>query len=228
MMTLENKKRNIRILLSFCSVAIIAWLGIRAVAAHKSNAKAFDENLPSVYTISTQDSNLIAHQYRKELKVIEVRRSKVRGNVTVLSIGDEYTVILQKLKFVQGSSLTKAIHIVEASTDRSTMVSYSIINLGDFSYQYRAGSVEPVSDLFLTLSGTAMKNLQENDSLVSYSLQATDTYITVKGGFTRKAIPMNIMLLKKEDAVYFIVLFAKDGKELAMPDAIHEIIKVAA
>lgn len=238
-MTLQNKKRNVRILLIVCFVPFIAWLGIRTVEAFKNNARAFEEDLPTIYTISRQDSNLINPQYRKELKVIEVRRSKVRDNITILSIGEEYTVIIQRLKLLPSSPLNKIIHTTKAGTSRSTMIIYSIVNLGDFSYQYKAGAVETASDLFLTLSGSAVKTLQQNDSLLSYSLRArdvslryredspVDTYITIKEGFITKAVPMNIMLLKKNNAVYFIILSAKDGGELPKTDAIQKIVNVA-
>jgi hypothetical protein len=239
-MTLGNKKRNIRIIFGFCIVALIAWLGIRIAEAFKSTAKAFEEDLPTTYTISRQDSNLIAPKYRNELKVVEVRRSKVRDDIAILSIGEQYTIILQRLKLSPSSPLTKAIHATEATMSRSTMVTYSIINLGDFSYQCKAGNVETATDLFLTLSGGAVKKLRQNDSLVSYSLRVrdmslrygedspVDIYMTIKEGFIRKAVPMNFMLLKKNNAVFFIVLSAKNGGELPKPDAIQEIVNVAA
>lgn len=239
-MMVETKKRNIRIIFGVCIVALVAWLGIKIVEAFKSNAKAFEEDLPTIYTISRKDSNLIAPQYRKELKVIEVRRSKVRNNIAILSIGDEYTIILQKLKLLPSSPLTTNVHTTEASTNRSTNVTYSVVNLGDFTYQCKAGQVETTSDLFLTISGSAVKKLQQNDSLLSYSLRAravslrygedspVDTYMMIKEGFITKAVPMNIMLLKKNNAIYFIVLSAKDGRELPKPDAIQEIVNIAA
>jgi hypothetical protein len=117
------------------------------------------------------------------------------------------------------------------------MTSYSVIPFEHFSYQYKAGSNEPSSKLYLTLSGKAYKNIKASDSVMVLYLLADnvsvrygnespiDTYIATKERlFKSQPVSLNLMLMQKTNGVYLAVLAAKPGRTLPKENLIEDII----
>ena len=89
------------LIILICSIAIIIYLGIgmqkgcRKVAqALNQNQMALEENLPSLFSLSSEDSNLISKKYMHKIVVNEVLRSKVRNPVSIISFDKKYNLII--------------------------------------------------------------------------------------------------------------------------------------
>lgn len=220
-----KKLNNFQKFLILCLAVFVLFelfLGFRDTAGALKNVSH------ASFILSSEDSNLIAPPYKREMKVVAVYRNNKRGDLLVLAIGEQYIATVEKLPMQQGVPLTEAIHVSEELTDRTNATVYIVWPFNNYTYQQNAACLQDASEIHLAFSGDAMRRQTFTDSLVSFSLETktislkyaydgpTDIFIAAKQPFFRwKRVPMNFAFLKKNGAIYFIVLTSSSGEALA-------------
>lgn len=185
------------------------------------NQMAFEEDLPSTYKLSTEDSNLISYNYRQKLKVIEVFGSKVRNPISMISFDENYRLMIYKIGSANALLLNDIIHTEIKNVDRSTCYTYSVLsNDIPYKFQYKSGVERKGTKIYLTLDGDSLNTFKQNDSIVSYNLicknisirygqnDAVDIFIeSKKGSFVNSQnIPMSILFFRRSNNIYLLLL----------------------
>jgi hypothetical protein len=227
-------KRNRIVIIAFIIVLIslVGYIGNKIYQAFKSNERAFAEDLPITYKMPKEDSALILAKYYDRIKVIQVRNSKVRNHVSQLIFDDKYPLFIYKIDSTGILSLRDSFIIENIKTDRTTGITYNILDNGFYKFQYKAGTVGNPSFLYLTVVGDTIQQFVRNDSIVLYNLvcqnmsirynedDPVDIFIEGKQkGFYTLRIPMSILFLKRKKNTYLLVL-TTDSSNLSLPSGI--------
>src|SRR6476620_3032522 len=105
------------------------------------------------------------------------------------------------------------------------MTTYTVINEGTFRYLYKAGEITPIFDIYLTLGGSQIEEVSKSDSLLSYSLQCRslslryakedpkDILLDVDGSIQSGNVPVDLLFLKRNKAIYMMLLISKSEFE---------------
>lgn len=233
----KRKKTGTRIILFLCIAGIIIYLIFKIVNAFGDNARAFAEDLPITYSLAAEDSNLIAVKYRSKITVNKVLNSKVRNSISLVTFDQKYSLIFYKIGLSKDISLKTLINTQIKSVDRSTGYTYSVVDNNFFRFQYKAGIVKPASQIYLTLSGDSLQTIAKNDSTVSYHLlcsnlslryteeEPIDIYVAgQQKAFGRTVkIPMDILFLKRNRAVYLLLLVPNNPDASIAPNLLYDI-----
>lgn len=201
--------------------------------------KDLNQDLPSTYVITAEDSNLIAKKYLKDLKADIIVRSKVRGPVSLIYFDKEYHLIIYKLDLIKEASLEDLLHTVIESVDRTTGETYSVINYNDFfKFQLNTVPSKPVSQIYLTLAGDSLQNVVKNDSMVCYHLLCENLSIRYakndpiniflvgeeKTLGATTIVPMDLLFLKRDDSVFLLIMTPNSPKLTIAPDLLYNIV----
>ena len=200
---------------------------------------SFDEDLPSTYILSSQDSNLIAEKYRSNIKVLEVRNSKVRNSISLVSFGNDYSIFIYKLNLKSNIKLSQLLKTEMKDVDRTTGETYNIFGANNYiKFQYKTGSPDSVSNILLTFAGDSLKTIAKNDSIISYHLICSnlslrysetapiDIFVVGKEGSLGRTtpIPLNILFLERGEVVYLLIMTPTDSKYSIPPSLLYNII----
>lgn len=231
----DKSKRNGIIIISLLVLGFIIFLTVNIFDAFEEMDKDSMEILPSVYSL--EDSSMISKKYRKELTVDEVWRSKVRQPIAFMFFDSTYHLISYKIDLINDSSLREIIGLKKISVDRSTGITYHIIDKGLFKFQFKAGKTEPVSKIMLTLAGDSLQTVVYNDSIINYHLLCDNLSIRYldKGpkdifvigkqeAFSTSIIPMDILFLKRNKAVYLLLMIPVDAKVQMPSNLLYNVV----
>jgi hypothetical protein len=232
-----KKKRKIRvIIIGLCALGFVVFL---VVNMFSEIDKGLAEHLPSTYTLRAEDSNLILNRYRGKLKVDEVYHSSVRGPVSFISFDKGYKLIIYKIDLAIDSSLKTIFNTEIKSMDRSMGYSYSIMeNNIFFRFEHKAGPTRPVSKIYLTLTGDSLQSVVKNDSVISYHLlcdnfsiryaenDPIDIFVVGKEKMlaTTTVIPMDLLFLKRDGAIYLLIMTPNNPKSTIAPDLLYNVV----
>src|SRR5207248_4322112 len=101
-------------------LAGVGFLLIKIFYGFSELNKDFEENLPSTYSLTSDDSSVICKNYWDKLEVNEVVRNKVRGPVSFILFDKAYDLVIYKLDLLHDAVLKDLIHLETKSVDRST------------------------------------------------------------------------------------------------------------
>jgi hypothetical protein len=197
-----------------------------------------DERLPSDDSLNAEYASLIAPRYAPLVNVQEVRKRKVRNPVAYALYDSKYNFIIYKIDVVTEQSLAKIITISHKSGDLTTGIVYQIVENDFFRFQYKTGKAPPVTRILLTLAGDSIEEVTASDSILSYHLNCNnmsiryfsedtiDIFLVGKDrAFGRTAImPLDILFLKRNKAVYLLLLIPKTPKESIPPNLLYNIV----
>jgi hypothetical protein len=216
---------------------IILYILFRLVVLFGNNQQAFDDDLPSVHYLSKEDSSLISKRYLDSFKVNEVLRNKIRGQISLITLKQKYSMVIFQIPVLSNSSLQRMFKEEVRSVDRSSGVTYSTVSNGAFSFQTNSQALKPVSEIILTLYGDSIRKNQQTDSLVHYNFlckKAAIRYgydnpidVFIQGGykgFDIQEVPMSVLFLKRGSTVYFFVLACNNLKEQMPPDLLYDVV----
>jgi hypothetical protein len=236
---LKKKRIILMAILGLCAAVFLIFLTRRIINSFKEIQKDLDRDLPSTYTITSEDSNLIAKKYIKDLKANIIVRNKVRGPVSLIYFDKEYHLIIYKLALIKGGGLEDLLHTVNESVDRTSGETYTVINYNDFfKFQLNIAPSKSVSQIYLTLAGDSLQNVVKNDSIVSYHLLCENLSIKyakndpigiflvgqdkMLGATT--IVPMDLLFLKRDDAVFLLIMTPNSSKLTIAPDLLYNIV----
>lgn len=230
------KKKNILIvLLITISLSIVIYLAVKIYNANLLNEKGIAQTLPSIYELTSEDSSLISESLIGDMEVKEVFRNKMRNSVSLIYLKDRYQLLMYKMDFQTNIPLSGIIETKIKSVKQSIGYAYRIINANTFYFRYRAGDLEPLSNLFLTISGDSVQTVQKTDSSLMYYFHCDnmsirysyndpiDIIVEKKGN---NNFPMNLMFVKKNTSLYLLIMTAKDRKVIIDPKSILEVINL--
>lgn len=133
-----NKSKYSKYFFSLLLLAFVVFLGFKVIRGFSSLNEAFANNLPTTQVLSKEDSLLIISKYRNKIVVNEVRNSKLRHPVSLLTYENEYSLIVHQLDMAKASSFRGFLTKENKSVDRSVGEPYNIIDNNAFQFQYRA------------------------------------------------------------------------------------------
>jgi hypothetical protein len=67
--------------------------------------KSFNEDLPTTYSLSSEDSSLIEPRYLSKLKVIGIYNSKTRNPIALCNFDSNYELIIYKIQLTSSTPL---------------------------------------------------------------------------------------------------------------------------
>jgi hypothetical protein len=224
---MEKKKlKSVIIITLAISIVGSVFLVYRILKGFDQLDVTLAEFLPSSYLLSGVDSQCIGNQAMSEMKVREICRSKMRGDVALLTFEGRYDVVMYKIVTDKIYPLKDILHEEGKSLDRSVGVSYRVMENSLFDFQYRKGEVQPVSQIYLTIGGDSIQKILSNDSIIAFNSICKDFSIKYgqggpvdifaivkKKSLTNNHFPVNIVFLRKDKNVCLFVLSPQNSDE---------------
>jgi hypothetical protein len=236
----KSKATKYRIIIvSIAVLGVFIFLGLKIYHGFLNTQGALTEVLPSTYSLTSEDSNLIGEKYRDKLEVNEVYQSKIRNPVSLISFDKRYNLLIHKIHLSGNDSLNNFFHTEIKSVDRTTGVTYIVIdNNLFFQFQYKSEPIKAAQDIYLTLSGDSLQTVAKNDSIISYHLlchnlsvryamkEPIDIFVIgkEKGLGTTITIPIDILFLKQNENLYLLLMTPIDSKSSIEPDLLYNIV----
>lgn len=106
----------------------------------------------------------------------------------------------------------------------------------ELQLQYKLGNVEEISSLYFALYGDHTQTLKKNDTVAYYysifknfsikyqAEEKVDIYGRVKGNSQDSKMPLEIMFLKRNNNLYFILLTNRNDSINLDPNALYNLI----
>lgn len=215
-----RKGTAIFVLLSI--IAVTLYIGVKIYKGFDSFKYSFEEILPSTFQMLAEDSALIKSDYLKRIKVVEVHNSRIRGPISRFLVDDKFPLFIYKLDRTGMLSLKDSFAVEYAGSDRTTGVTYHVIDENLFyKFQYKAGRVDNSSSIFLTIRADSLNQTVRSDSLVGFKglcknlairyndNAVVDIFIEGKPKFLGTlTVPMEILFYKKNRNTYLLILTA--------------------
>jgi hypothetical protein len=237
---MSKNRRNIRIIIwVICGLGLLIFLGVKISEGFKRIKKSFADDLPLTYSIPSEDSIVIAKKYLPKLKANKIVHSRNRGPISLIYFDTVYYLIFYRIDLIKDGPLKEVLHTDIESVDRTTGTVYTVINHNNFfQFQFQAGPANPVSNIYLTLAGDSLKNLVENDSVMSYHLLCKnlsirytengpiDLFVVGQEGMLASTaiIPMDLVFLDRDGAVYLLIMTPNDPKSTIAPDLLYNVV----
>jgi hypothetical protein len=209
------------------------YLALKIIDGFKQNARAFDEDLPSAYSLPGDVSSIISKKYIHKIKVNEVLRSKVRNPISLITFDERYSLIIYKINLLENKSVKNLIDVVNNSTDRTTGVTYSVVNNNLFSFQYKAGGVPPAPKIYLTYSGDSLQTTVEGDSIKGYQLLFRNLSIRYSEhgpidvfikSVNKANVPVHILFFNRNKSCYFLLMAPNDSGSNVNADILYKLV----
>lgn len=236
---MTDGRKRWKFLLIIGSLAVLVYILIKTISTIIATHRAFDEDLPATYILSSEDSSLIREKFRNKISTNVIHRSKVREPISMLFFDQNYHLIIYKINLTEIKSLQEIIHTEIKAANRSVGYPYSVY--GDnifFNFQTKAGLTHPVSKIYLTLSGDSLKIIAKNDSVMAYHLRCknfslrygennpVDIFVKGKEGSLGRTpvIPMDILFLRRQKNVFLFVLTPRNDDYDVPAELLYRII----
>ena len=232
-------KRKISILIGI--ILIVGFFAAAIFVARDSGMKVRSsraEDLPSEYTLSLEHSGLISPDYTGKIQVKEVRKSKVRNPFSLVVLDQKYNLIIYKIDLSKDNMLRNVISAKHGNVNESAGPLYRSLQVAGLKYKINAAPAKPVDHVFVALAGDSLKVSWLNNECVLYYLvcdklsikygenESNDIFIegpTIGPTATRQ-IPMNIMFLRKDQSLYFIVMAPRLPHNTMPPNLLSKVI----
>jgi hypothetical protein len=232
----RNSRFPVRIVAIITGVILMLMMIVRITMFIRA---AIDEST-IIPTTSRDENNLVSSKYTGKLGNGLILQFKQRNPVVVVSIDSNYRLVSYKIDLREDIPWNQLLTVKEKGTEIPGLTGYHGLSKGlEYEFMCRGDHVNPVSKIFLTISGKAIQRVIQNDSIISYSLicksfsvryeENGPKDIVVSGenipmGFGAvRSVPMNLLFLKRGNAAYLAILNAKDLSEIK-PDLLNDII----
>ncbi|NHA05004.1 hypothetical protein G7092_14430 [Mucilaginibacter sp. HC2] len=201
---------------------IIALLFIRLVFFIKNtgdrDVKSMqNENVTISQTIPVDYGDLF--KYKNNLSSDGTINTRFRNAVADIRYDNKYFIQVYKIDTSFNHSLSD--FITESHQDKHITYDQSYREINDhklFSISYKVGQPEKISAIFLNIFGNDAQTIEKRDSIAGYysdlknlsiqygQNQAQDIYIKPKDD--KASMPISIYFIKKNQALYLIILTA--------------------
>src|SRR5215831_2870886 len=121
---MKSNLRTIRIItISVVALILLTILVVRIYHSFGEVQEALEENLPSSYAL-TKDDSAVVKKAISRLRIKEVHKSKVRRPISELILDGKFNIIMYQLDPVHSNKKLSSLHIEEVNIDRSVGVTY--------------------------------------------------------------------------------------------------------
>jgi hypothetical protein len=217
---IDSKRRKIVVFTLFGG--FVLYIALKTIIGIHGHHQAIGRMLPSTYSIPKKDSSIIVEKYRHRLVLNEVKNTMARYPISLITLDGEYSLIMTRLKLTDQIPVPNMVNFQNKSTDRSTMVTYSIVDNNAFKFHYNISeSPKPVSKVYLTIYGDSIQRNERNDSITSYSCSCknlsirygeddpVDIFVESDKNFP-DGVPLSILFYRKNNGLYFLLLSPND------------------
>ncbi|PWG77904.1 hypothetical protein DDR33_25060 [Pararcticibacter amylolyticus] len=122
----------------------------------------------------------------------------------------------------------------------SSDVLYSDISQQSYILKYKLDRLNLVSDISLSMRGNNIERVIKNDSVICYSLKFisfslkidkdADVDILAQSGtnedFRGEPVPVNLLFLKRNKSVYFVILAVNDRHHSLTSNFLYELMDI--
>ena len=160
---------------------------------------------------------------RDKLVIDGSDESKRRNTITGFYYNKQFYIQVYKIDTVNGLKVDKIINESFSNTSLSRDIEYSEdMNNTQFRIGYMEGEKEKVSNVYLTIYGDSTQVIKKNDSIayyysrfenfsIKYSIaEPEDIYANIREKFAGHKAPLELLFLKRNNNLYFILLGAED------------------
>ena len=157
---------------SFIGIGILILSAIiyKIVEGFNDLDKASKETLHVTYSFPKEYSSLFPTEMKQKLIGIKVFNSKVRNPIIAANLDNKFSIILYKLDLNTEQALRNIVNVNETTVERTTGITYSVIDLDNFKLQFKSGGEMLSTNIQLTLAGDSIDKKLIGDSIVAYNL----------------------------------------------------------
>jgi len=232
MLNMNNKvKKYIRIIVVVIVLIYLSNLGYKVYIDFKNSSVSF--TLPKEYEA------LFSKSKSRHLKDFFTYNNSVSNPVAAFSFDSAYNIVIFKFTMSKvSSSIIDMVKVKKESSSRPSRKWYSTISQY-YELVYVDEPQKSMTNLYLKLNANFIEAVVKNDSVLNYSLSFKDfsvrqldgsEYIYGASGngnlFSNNSpVPANILFLKKQKAIYFIILTATDFRKKVDKDVLYKMIR---
>jgi len=236
----KGTKLFVIIIGSLLAVISIVLIGKKITKAFTSLDQADKEHLPSRFTISTMELDLISPRYRSLVAANKIYQFTDRNPIALLYFDKIYNLIAYKIDLNVEKSMQEILNIEVKEEKEPPDITFNVID-DDLYFRFlkKTGASRPVSSIYLSLAGDSIRNTILNDSTICYHLicsnlsvrfgqyEPVDIFVEGKKRLLgiQNDIPMDLMFLKRQGAVYQLLMTPHDRKGLIAPDLLYHIVE---
>ncbi len=165
---LKNNKNIRNRLLIILSLPFVIFIIVGIYNGFSKLHKSFDNEMPSLHLITKEDSGLIADKYRSKLTPDIIYQRTHRKPISFIVYDSNYNLIIYRIDSTN-MSLNNQFKLISKKMEITVDEVYNVVNLHNFKFQYSNSTVKPVTEIYFSLIGDALRIINKNDSIVSYS-----------------------------------------------------------
>lgn len=206
------------LLLGLCCIGYIVFKVVKGLEDIEND---FAEDLPTTFKMPEEDSLLIKKECLKRIRVVQVRNSLVRSEVSMFLVDNRYPLFIYKLDSTGLLSFKDSFTVKSIWTIPTIGVSYNFLVERLYEFRYKTGAVGATSSVVLAIKGDSLLQTLRNDSLINFSglydnfsisygsNKVIDIVIEGRGkGFGIYSVPMDILFCKRKKNTYLLILTA--------------------
>ncbi len=229
------KRTFVIIIVAIALIFIIRcfWSASQIFSSYSNNSK-----LDSVVTSQkVPDEYLKLFKDRDKLILDVSKDSKRRNAISEFYYNQKFLIQVYKLDTINKLSVSKIIDESFKDAPMSLDVEFSEdLNNTEFEIGYKEGLKEKVSHVYLTLYGDSTQVIKKNDTVayyyskfedfsIKYAIGAPeDIYAHTKDEFKGYRTPLELLFLKRNNNLYFILLGAENDHTLLDKDMLYNLI----
>jgi len=197
--------------------------------AGKKDSITTVSNAPEEYLGLFKESNKLVFD--------ETVISKTRNPITQFDYDRKFRIEVYRIKVRPGISLKD---VYESHKNDHITYYYTFNVLDDFdtySVSYKSGAQDVVKSIYLNLFGDGTFTIKKNDSIAYYYSKARsfhikfqkdgaqDFFVGTKDDWHQPTVPMEVMLIRRGDQLYFILLVAEKKSYYLPPGTLLTLMK---
>lgn len=226
------KNKNIKLILAILvGLAVIVYIIIffnNAKNELSENPIKLERQIPTDYI------NLFNPQVQRNIVLQSATSFKLRSTIADAVYNNKYDIIITKVSVKSGFDLKNDIVEIYNKSEGAAPKTNSSYNENNFKITYNGSSRSAISKVYLSLDGDSTANYYKNDSVTyyySYLNAANLQYkhegvneITIEAKNDQKK-PIVIMVTKKNDWLYFIIMSGRKDDAPLSPNMLYEMIR---
>ncbi|MBB6126371.1 hypothetical protein [Mucilaginibacter lappiensis] len=195
------------------------------------NKMVVEQKSPVNYT------NLFDAEAKKKIVLQSAVSFKHRNSVAYYIYDKKYGLEVTQINIKQNLLFRKDLAETHTTEGYSFPDAKLPFNEGGFTTNYNVISKDAASKIYLSLRGDSIHTLLKNDSVAYYFLKLQQVYISyvpkgvydiyiqanTKFYFFSKKQPVSLMFLKRNDALYFLLLTVNDADEKLPPNLLYDL-----
>lgn len=234
-----SNKKILKIIGFSLSGLVLGYMLFSAISSMYKLARSFSEDSMMNKSISKEYADLFRDEYKSKIDTGVTYFSKVRHPVTTLSLDKNYPLLIFKMDLTRDVSLPDVItEVSKEYPSPNTGIVYNLIRERLFNLIYLSGKPSFSDSIYFYVQGDSIKTVVSNDSMVGYHLYCRNFSLAYKkdgikdiaayneGFEVFRKFPVNLLFLKRDKALYFLLMSVKDKKLPFKENQLLEMIRI--